>query len=267
MPALSNAGLCWMGHSNPRHVRNYSVPGNSDIRENDEARARQFATKLGVTEVGIERAYCVTTSIASAIPSKIIFVDDLIASKAQVIDLPAEVLITDTAGNEIANMKVRDDKATLDLANKVYSFLTELLQKFRIIIVNASISCRTGGLKGCSPEIFFSNSEKYNHFLETLVDGRQFDPEGRIHFNPLNPYRYAQATANDPLLPKAPADSSTMLKDKIHPFEQHYIQRVRGFLFNKLYCVRGVEKTGRKSKRKLSRAEKSARTRARLAMD
>ena len=276
---LANAGIVWAGHSNPRHVRNKYVPKfgrkhglpekqllNIDVREGDEARATEFARSLGIADVGIDRCYCVTMSIASAIPTKIIFVDDLIAAKPQIIDLPAEICVIDTAGNDLTKLTSRDDVATLELADKVYTFLTELLSKFSLIIINATISCRTGFLKGCSPEIYYFNAEKYNHFLQTLVEGRQFDPQGRIQFNKLPRYRYLEATSNDPMCPKAPADASIMLKDNIHPHEDTYVNRVRAFLFDNLYlCVEGAAKTTRK--RPNRRAKKSAKIRALLGVD
>ena len=276
--ATAQIGLCWAGHSNPRHIRNHCVPKfgrrhglpqmlveNVDVREGDETRAKLFASKLKLTEAGIERVYCVTTSRASCIPTKIVFINDLIAAKAQILDLPAEILVVDTAGNDLAGLPVYDERRTLELANRVYTFLTEMSEKFTLVVVNASISCRTGGLKGCSRDTFFQNSEKYNHFLETLVKGRQFDPHHKINFNPLNVYRHQQVeNASDPLAPNIPANDEEMLKDSIHPWEDFYIQRVRGFIFDYLHWVKaGVPKPKR---RKLSRAEKSDRTRARMAM-
>ena len=273
------AGLCWAGHSNPRHIRNFCVPKfgrrhglpqksieNVDVREGDEARARMFAEKLNLTNAGIERVYCVTTSRASCIPSKIIFVDDLIAAKEQILDLPAEVLVVDTVGNDLAALTAFDEKRTLELANKVHTFLTEMAKKFTLVIVNASISCRTGGLRGCTRETFFRNSESYNHYLEAVIKSRVFDPLERIQFNPLTPYRFKQVEqASDRPAPKIPADDREMLKDSIHPWEEYYIQRVRGFIFDHLHWAKaGVPKP--KKRRRLSRAEKSNNTRVRLGM-
>ena len=182
---LANGGLVWGGHSNPRHIRDRLVPKfgrkhglpdkhvlNIDVREGDMARATEFARQLGLTDVGIDRCYSVTTSIACAIPSKIIFIDDLINARDQITDLPADICIIDTAGNDLTKLTSRDDIATLELASKVYDFLCSLLPKFSLIIVNAAISCRSGSLKDCPREIYYFNAEKYNNYLQTFVEGR-----------------------------------------------------------------------------------------------
>ena len=274
----AHPSLAWAGHSNPRHARDALVPKfgrlhgrpkrhieNIDVREGDNARARELAVQLELTDI-ISQVFTVTTLSKD---KKIVFVDNLIAAKSKIEELPAEILLVDTAGNDLTKIEEIDHWQTQVLANKVYNFLNDISPKFKLIIINASMSCRIGSLKNSTPHVFFHNSESYNHFLEVMCDGGgdptwPFDPLHRIRFNKLVQFRHLPSYDPADLMSKVSVDPKEVLKDDIHPVLAPYIQRIRGAIFDYIYVLKNLPT---KKRKRPSRAEKSEKTRKRLGIE
>ena len=240
-------GVVWAGHSNPRHVRNTLAPkfmysygrrtlSNEDIRGDDLTRANILAHNMGLDGF-VPHVFTVTNNVFH----KIIFFHQLEAAKATIEQLPASIVVIDTAGNDLTLIKTHSPQETLELASRVFEFLRSLDSKFKLIIFNAVISCRTGNLKGVPPLTYFRNAEDFNHYLQTMMEAEG----GRIYnFNRLHYLR--ASNPEDDIAKRTQVQTGLVLKDKIHPHTENYVQKVRMAILGNSFSMLSGLKTRRK---------------------